>query len=267
MATSEKSPHYVRYVELLTQLHALVRVGKGDSPEADALRDEMDEPWCQLPAEETAEIRRLSAQLNSQRDVDPPRMEPIIYGFSGAKIPHSPAPPSSAGEAVLRANTRALKLLGFKRLAFIPHRLQATPWSRPRPPRVFVSYAHEDRDAVLNMVERLAVAGVSTWLDSGGFRAGAPVLKQMDEAIRDSDAVLLCLSTRSVSATGFLPEELGAVLQIAATRRPEALYLIPVRLNQVTVPAEVDLYDDIDYFLPDGPERLVSALRALESVL
>ena len=64
MATSEHSLHFVQYVGLLTQLHELVRQGKGDTPEADALRDQMDEPWGHLTEEEIAQARLLSADMS-----------------------------------------------------------------------------------------------------------------------------------------------------------------------------------------------------------
>jgi len=66
MVTAEKSPHYARYVELLSQLHALLREGKGDTAEADALRDQMDEPWSHLTEQEIAQARLLSAKMSSQ---------------------------------------------------------------------------------------------------------------------------------------------------------------------------------------------------------
>jgi hypothetical protein len=44
----------------------------------------------------------------------------------------------------------------------------------------------------------------------------------------------------------------------------EGNYIIPVRLDQATVPGQIGMYHDIDYFLPDGSERLISALRIME---
>lgn len=45
------------------QLHALIREGKGESPEADKLRDEMDVSWAGCTSEETERARDLSARL------------------------------------------------------------------------------------------------------------------------------------------------------------------------------------------------------------
>ena len=66
---SASSP-YREYVRLLRNLHALIAQGKGDSDEADRLRDLMDDPWYQMSPEEIRRVRGLSADLYTL--VDPP---------------------------------------------------------------------------------------------------------------------------------------------------------------------------------------------------
>ena len=60
------NPHCVEYVALLVQLHNLIAAGKGDDPEADAIRDQMDEPWRHLNDKEISRLRDLSASLYDQ---------------------------------------------------------------------------------------------------------------------------------------------------------------------------------------------------------
>lgn len=57
------SVHFKKYCELQEKLHALIVNGKCDSDEADALRDQMDEPWDGMSKDEIAEAGRLSAEL------------------------------------------------------------------------------------------------------------------------------------------------------------------------------------------------------------
>ena len=49
---------YYKYVSLLNRLKDLISAGPDDSPEADALRDEMDPLWIQLSESERAEINK-----------------------------------------------------------------------------------------------------------------------------------------------------------------------------------------------------------------
>lgn len=56
---------YVRFVELLRQLHDLIAQGGGDSQEADALRDEMDVHVRHLTEAQVDRVEGLSADLYS----------------------------------------------------------------------------------------------------------------------------------------------------------------------------------------------------------
>ena len=49
---------YHKYLNLLNKLKDLISAGPDDSPEADALRDEMDPLWFQLSESERAEINK-----------------------------------------------------------------------------------------------------------------------------------------------------------------------------------------------------------------
>ena len=69
MATSQEKLAFVEYVELLRQLHVLIDTGLGESSEADAIRDRMDEPWRRLTSEEIAEIDRLLAEPRAPKPV------------------------------------------------------------------------------------------------------------------------------------------------------------------------------------------------------
>jgi hypothetical protein len=64
------------YVFLLEELHSLIAQGKGDTDEADRLRDSMDDFWDRLNPREIQLARGLSADLYSL--VDSPLQEPQV---------------------------------------------------------------------------------------------------------------------------------------------------------------------------------------------
>jgi len=49
---------YYQYISLLNKLKELISAAPDDSPEVDALRDEMDPLWFQLSESERAEINK-----------------------------------------------------------------------------------------------------------------------------------------------------------------------------------------------------------------
>jgi hypothetical protein len=58
------------YIHFLRKLHQLQQEGKGDSPEYDAVCDEMDGPWYAMTAEEQERARVESARLNQINRTD-----------------------------------------------------------------------------------------------------------------------------------------------------------------------------------------------------
>lgn len=66
-----KSPHYVQSVQGLHRLHALVVANQDETPEADAVRDSLDQPWYLLSEVEKERITGLSEDLYSLSD--PPK--------------------------------------------------------------------------------------------------------------------------------------------------------------------------------------------------
>jgi hypothetical protein len=130
-------------------------------------------------------------------------------------------------------------------------------------PMVFLAYSHEDRDKVRRLYEDLRIAGFNPWLDTENLLPGQMWRGEIERAIKRSDAIVLCLSSRSISKRGFFQEELKTALDQFKERPPETSYLIPVRLDEVLTPLEIGMFQYVDYFHPDGPERLVEALRLL----
>jgi hypothetical protein len=73
--SSPIDPAYERYASFVRALHRLFLEGKGESDEADALRDQMDEPWEALTEEQRALVSGLTADLNWIRR-EPARSHP-----------------------------------------------------------------------------------------------------------------------------------------------------------------------------------------------
>jgi tetratricopeptide (TPR) repeat protein len=68
------SPSYLESIRGLHRLHALTLEGRNDSPEADAIRDGLEQPWYDLSESEQARIGGLSEDLYSISD---PPQEPL----------------------------------------------------------------------------------------------------------------------------------------------------------------------------------------------
>ncbi len=136
--------------------------------------------------------------------------------------------------------------------------------SKSTQPMIFLSYSHEDREKVMRLYEDLRIAGFNPWLDTENLLPGQMWHREIERAIKQSDAIILCLSSRSVSKKGFFQKELKTALDLVETLPEGASYLIPIRLDEVSVPSEIGMLQYLDYFHPDGPKRLVESLQVLK---
>ncbi len=68
------NPHYLAYIRLLGELHALIREDKDEEPEGDAIREQMDEPGSQLSKDEIESVNGVSADLYSLFDPQLPAL-------------------------------------------------------------------------------------------------------------------------------------------------------------------------------------------------
>jgi hypothetical protein len=126
--------------------------------------------------------------------------------------------------------------------------------------RVYVSFAQEDRRRVRELESRLRAEGFETWFDEKDLTAGSDWREEVRQALPTCDAFLSCLSTRSVSRSGFYDEEIAIALDL---RKNRPAFVIPVRLDECDLPAayrEADL-TWVDVFDEAGVERLIRDLK------
>jgi len=128
--------------------------------------------------------------------------------------------------------------------------------------RVFLCHGAEDKPAVRILYKRLSSEGdIDPWLDEGKLLPGQDWEYEIRRAIRASDAVVVCLSPRSVNKKGYVQKEIALALDEADKQPEGTIYIIPAKLELCDVPDRltrlhwVNLYDD------GGYDRLLRALR------
>jgi cold shock CspA family protein len=99
-------------------------------------------------------------------------------------------------------------------------------------PRVFISYAREDKAFAEKLCRDLRQAGVKPWLDSVDLLPGQRWEPAIREAIRDSSYFIAVLSSRSVGKKGYVQKEIRQALSIAEEYSEDRIFIIPVRLDE-----------------------------------
>jgi hypothetical protein len=140
---------------------------------------------------------------------------------------------------------------GFR---FIPNQLQ----------RVFIAYVQEDAVLARKLYRDLTMRGFNPWLDRKKLLPGQNWPRAIDAAIETSDFFIACFSRNSVSKRGAFHSELRYALECAGRMPLDEIFVIPVRLDQCTVPRS--LLSQIEYvdLFPDwvaGVDTIAAAMQ------
>lgn len=130
--------------------------------------------------------------------------------------------------------------------------------------KVFLSYASQDKLLVRELSRRLVGEGwIDTWQDEKNLLPGQDWRVKIEEAVEDADVVIICLSNHSVSKEGHVQKELRYAREIALEKPEDAIFLIPLRLDECEVPRGLRFYQWVDYF----DENKDSSYKALVASL
>jgi formylglycine-generating enzyme required for sulfatase activity len=140
--------------------------------------------------------------------------------------------------------------------------LPAAPTGLPRQLKVFLCHASGDKPAVRNLYHRLRVSGFDPWLDEENLLPGQDWQLEILKAVRSSDAVVICLSSRAITKAGYVQKEIKYALDVADEQPEGAIFLIPLRLEECEVPERLRRWQWVDFYQEKGYERLLRALRA-----
>jgi hypothetical protein len=128
---------------------------------------------------------------------------------------------------------------------------------------LFISHASGDkREYIVPLTEALVARGVSFWLDDAEIRWGDSIALKINEGLRESRFILLCLSLNFLSRPW--PEaEMNSALMLASTKHPKRV--LPLILNsKEEVLRKYPLVAGLSYReFSEGAARLAEDLSAL----
>ena len=128
---------------------------------------------------------------------------------------------------------------------------------------IFISYARTDAAWALAIYNRLRAAGFDVWLDTKSIRLGEEWVPAIERGLRESQIVLVLLSSRSFTRNGFLQREVHTALEIWKQKAPGTVYLIPARLEDCPKHERLAHLHWVDLFNDAGWTQLSEQLRAM----
>lgn len=98
--------------------------------------------------------------------------------------------------------------------------------------KVFICYAREDMAIAKKLYKDLQRAGIKPWLDIEDLQPGQKWEVVIADVLKQSDFVLVLLSSYSLNKTGYFRKDLNNALKLMDMVPPDKSFLIPVRLEE-----------------------------------
>lgn len=131
--------------------------------------------------------------------------------------------------------------------------------------KVFITYIHEDSAHAERIFDKLAEHGFDPWLDRRKLLPGQNWPRAIQHAMETADFVVTCFSARAVRKKGGFQAEVRYALDCAARMPLDEIFLVPVRLDNCTVPAQIQKYVQYVDLFPDFGAGLSRILRILKA--
>jgi hypothetical protein len=81
-----------------------------------------------------------------------------------------------------------------------------------RPLMGYLCHASGDKPLVRDLYNRLSAEGVDAWLDQEKLLPGQGWQMEIPRAVRNADAVVICLSKKSITKEGYVQKEINSRL-------------------------------------------------------
>jgi hypothetical protein len=131
---------------------------------------------------------------------------------------------------------------------------------------VFLNHASEDKPLVKKLYNDLKkVPWLDPWLDEEKLLPGSDWAYEIDQAIKNADAVIICVSEISSSKIGVVQEEIRKAEEMQRRRPHGYIYMIPVLLEKCKVPANLDQYHWVDITEPGKIDLIIKSLEGLRT--
>lgn len=134
----------------------------------------------------------------------------------------------------------------------------------PYPLCVFLCHASQDKPAVRELYQRLSEEDwIDPWLDEEKISYGQHWTTAIEEALDQSDVVLIFLSRNSVHKEGFVQREMNYAWELSLEKPRDVIFLIPLRLDDCEIPRFLTSRQWGDYFGDKKDGAYQTLLRSL----
>lgn len=125
---------------------------------------------------------------------------------------------------------------------------------------IFLSYASPDYERVHTYFTRLVADGLDPWFDKEKLVAGQNWDFEIKRALARAEIIVVFLSENSISRRGYVQREIRIALDQAQNKLHDDIYVIPVMLDEVPIPAQLEAIQVVGAASEDPYKQLSTAI-------
>ncbi len=134
------------------------------------------------------------------------------------------------------------------------------------PLEVFLCYSPNDSVIASELYHQLSILEwVNVWMDKENLLGGQSKETEIEKAIRNADAVIICISKSWTTKQASIHREIRVVLDFALNMPEGEIFIIPLRLEDCDLPLRLQHLEAVNYFEKnrnDAYKRLLTSLQA-----
>jgi hypothetical protein len=127
--------------------------------------------------------------------------------------------------------------------------------------RIFLCHASDDKAQVREVYRQLKALGFTPWLDEVDILPGQNWNYEIEQALENSDFVIVFLSTRSVKKIGYVQRELKRALEHSEYMPEGFIHTIPVKLDDCATPRQFRHHQWAKLYEEGAFDMIVKAFR------
>ena len=125
---------------------------------------------------------------------------------------------------------------------------------------IFLCHATENKPNVRDLYNMLNTNNLNPWLDEINILPGQDWDYEIKKAMKAASFALICLSSISVRKIGYVQKEIKLALDKQDEMPEGEVFLIPIKLEPCDLPDRLSHLQAVDFFKPDGFDRLLTTL-------
>ncbi|HEX8470052.1 MAG TPA: toll/interleukin-1 receptor domain-containing protein [Brevundimonas sp.] len=126
--------------------------------------------------------------------------------------------------------------------------------------KAFLSYPSEHVEIAREVKSFIRSTGVVCWFDKDDLVAGEDWDRARSLALREADVVVVLCAAQTTERNGVYQREINEALSLRNDRRLGLVYIIPLRIEDASLPPELSRLQYVDYFDPSWRRKCAASL-------